>query len=348
MGATAIVGRPLVTNQTFIGIVPRTGAYLSDFLYYLFHAAQAHLDSIGTGAIQTYLSRDDFRRLRIPRPPAAEQARIAGFLDRETAKIDALVAEQQRLIALLKEKSQAVVSHAVTRGLRPDVTLKRSGIEWLGDVPAHWEVSQLRHIVKPNTSITYGIVQAGPHIDGGIPYIRTSDMAGDELPVDGYARTSPEIDAGYARSRVCAGDIVVAIRATVGKCLLVPDGLSGANLTQGTAKISPGHRTSAKFLLAYMNSTPVQAYVESMAKGATFKEITLETLRRTPVLIPPQAEQRVIVDRIATLTRDFRALINEAEALQTTLQERRTALISAAVTGKIDVRALADADAEAA
>src|SRR5690554_1092738 len=106
-------------------------------------------------------------------PPSREQAKIATFLDHETARIDALVEEQKRLVELLKEKRQAVISHAVTKGLDPDVPMKDSGVEWLGEVPAHWDIQQLKHVAAPSTSITYGIVQAGPDVEGGIPYIKT-------------------------------------------------------------------------------------------------------------------------------------------------------------------------------
>jgi type I restriction enzyme, S subunit len=274
-------------------------------------------------------------------PPVGEQESIAAFLDQETAKIDWLITEQQRLIKLLKEKRQAVISHAVTRGLNPDAPMKPSGVEWLGDVPAHWEVTQLRRVIRKGSSITYGIVQAGPHVEDGVPYIKTSDMSGAELPIEGYAKTSTEIDAAYARSRVEAGDLVIAIRASVGKCLRVPPSLAGANLTQGTAKIAPGDHVSGEFLLAYVNSTPVQAYLDSRAKGATFKEITLDALRRTPVLLPPATEQHAISEKITEANRTFGQLIDDAERAIILLQERRTGLISEAVTGKIDVRGIA-------
>jgi len=271
-------------------------------------------------------------------PPLPEQHAIAAFLDRETAKIDALIAEQQRLVALLAEKRQAVISHAVTKGLNPDAPMKDSGIEWLGEVPGHWVVSQLRYSIKPGTSITYGIVQAGPHVEDGIPYIKTSDMAGSNLPLDGYSKTSKEIDHSYARSKVYFGDLVIAIRATVGKCLPLPEELSGANLTQGTAKISPDKKILRDYLLAYINSSGVQTYLNSLAKGATFKEITLEMLRKTPVLIPALKEQEEIVKYFYTKVTEFDALSLEAGKAIALLQERRTALISSAVTGKIDVR----------
>ncbi|WP_271585864.1 restriction endonuclease subunit S [Bradyrhizobium sp. CCBAU 53415] len=276
----------------------------------------------------------------LPVPPLAEQIAIAAILDRETAKIDALVDEQQRLIELLKEKRQTVISHAVTKGIIPNAAMKSSGVDWLGEVPEHWEVTQLRRVARAGTSITYGIVQAGPDIEGGIPYIRTSDMAGDQLPCDGYLRTSREIDAAYARSKVTTGDVVIAIRATIGKPLIVPAFLDGANLTQGTAKFSPGPSVLNEFIFYFLRSSPAIGQFERLGKGATFKEITLEMLRKFAVLQPPLDEQRQIIDLLRSKTAQFDGLISETEKAVSLLQERRSALISAAVTGKIDVREL--------
>jgi type I restriction enzyme S subunit len=163
-------------------------------------------------------------------------------------------------------------------------------------------------------------------------------MAGDVLPVEGYSKTSREIDSAYRRSKVDEGDIVVAIRATVGKCLLVPKELEGANLTQGTAKISPGPNFDGKYLLLYFSSSQVQKYLESIAKGSTFREITLDMLRRVSVLLPPRTEQRAISNKLLSLNESFNSLIAIASKQMSLLQERRTTLISAAVTGKIDVR----------
>ena len=293
--------------------------------------------SLGSGLRQS-LKYNDMKRLPLLIPSPREQTTIAAFLDHETAKIDALIERQQQLIALLKEKRQAVISHAVTKGLNPEAPMRDSGIEWLGKVPAHWKVSEMKYVVKPGTAITYGIVQAGPHIDGGIPYIKTSDMSGEVLPVSGYSCTSKAIDESYRRSRVFPGDIVISIRASVGKCLPVPDQLVIANLTQGTAKISPGPKISRDFLLAYLSASSVQDYLMSMAKGATFKEITLDMLRRVPVLVPPTDEQLVLAAHMQTLAEKYERLAKAARDQMELLRERRTALISAAVTGKIDVR----------
>ncbi len=333
---------PLDGSVSLICTVLTPSGLHGPFIHHLFRSGlfQEEYYRWGKGIVADLWSTNfsDMKNIVLGVPSEAEQIQIACFLDHETASIDALIEEQQRLIELLKEKRQAVISHAVTKGLDPTAPMKDSGVEWLGEVPEHWEVKQLKHVVDPNTSITYGIVQAGPEFEGGIPYIRTSDMSGEALPISGYPLTSPEINESYARSRVRPGDIVMSIRASVGKCLPVPDELKVANLTQGTAKISAGQGVTRSFLLAFLNAEATQNYFDLMAKGATFKEITLDALRRTPVLLPPVGEQIKIDQFVAR----YAGLLNESckQAIQSVslLQERRSALISAAVTGKIDVR----------
>lgn len=305
-------------------------------------AAREVIEATATGASSSMLNigQAAITGMFIAVPPLKEQQALVVFIQAEAAKIDALIEEQRLLIELLREKRQAVISHAVTKGLDLGVPMKDSGVEWLGEVPAHWSVTQMRYIARSGTTITYGIVQAGPHVEDGVPYIKSSDMSGATLPLTGYAKTSLEIDASYARSRVMTGDLVMTIRASVGKCLPVPAELDGANLTQGTAKISPGRMIDGGFLLAYINSLPVQTYLNSAAKGATFKEITLETLRKTPALVPPTAEQADIASQVNAFGAEFQSLIDQAVMAVALLQERRSALISAAVTGKIDVRKL--------
>ncbi len=271
-------------------------------------------------------------------PPIEEQRLILAFLDRETARIDALIERKEHLIALLEEKRQAAIRHAVTRGLDPAVPLRDSGTAWIGKIPAHWGVKQLRHLIRPGTMITYGIVQAGPDIPDGIPYIRTSDMAGDELPKEGYLHTSPDIDEAYRRSRVREGDIVVAIRATVGKALPVPHYLDGANLTQGTAKISPADHVDRDYLLWALRASNSQQRFEALGKGATFREITLDMLRRFAVAYPPLDEQRRIATHLNRLSEHYTSICSRIQDGIARLHEYRTALISAAVTGQIDVR----------
>jgi hypothetical protein len=207
----ATTAAPVTINQDMKALLP--GASLSTgYLAWTLRAFQdgllALVETAGHGTCK--LSTELWRKFLIPVPPVAAQRAIASFLDRKTAAIDALIEKKERLIALLEEKRQALITQAVTKGLDPSVPMKESGIEWLGEIPAHWTMSALRWIRFPGTSITYGIVQAGPHVPDGVPYIRVSDMSGEELPLEGYQCTSHEIDAAYARSRVRAGDLVVA------------------------------------------------------------------------------------------------------------------------------------------
>ena len=306
------------------------------------------IDGSTFGAKMPRASWDFMGMLPVPVPPPAEQSAIATFLDRETGKIDALVAEQERLMALLKEKRQTVISQAVTKGLDLNAPMKDSDVEWIGTIPQHWDIKGLSRVIRNGTSITYGIVQAGPDIEGGIPYIRTSDMNGEVLPETGYLRTSHEIAQAYERSSVAEGDLVVAIRATVGKTLPVPARLDGANLTQGTAKISPGKKITMQFLYYLLNSVGASQAFEAISKGATFKEITLDALRKFRIAVPPLTEQRGITAFLDIEAGRFDTLIYEANRAIALLRERRAALISAAVTGKIDVRGLVATQREAA
>lgn len=330
----------MYTNEAIATFEPSAHLRL-EFAYYAFPemiVRNASENIYGAQMLNQQLIRD----ARLVLPPSEEQSAIAAFLDHETGKIDALVKEQTRLVELLKEKRQAAISRAVTKGLNPDAPMKPSGIEWLGEVPAHWDVTRLKYLVRPGTSITYGIVQAGPDIAGGVPYIRASDMSGHALPLEGYLRTSREIDEAYARSRVSTGDLVIAIRATIGKPLIVPNWLEGANLTQGTAKFSPDSKTSVRYVYYYLGSAGAAAEFERLAKGATFKEITLDMLRRFPVPLPNLEEQAQITDWLDRICTEIDGLLGRVQDGIKLLKERRSTLISAAVTGKLDVRDLVE------
>lgn len=289
------------------------------------------------------ISYEQFGSIILPFPSMREQEEISDFIGRETAKIDALIEEQQGLIALLKEKRQAVISNAVTKGLDPVATYVDSSLFWIGKIPHQWAVKELVELSHPRTQITYGIVQAGPDLEDGVPYIRTTDMSGEHLSRTGYLRTSAEIDESYKRSRVRTGDLVIAIRATVGKALHVPDFLDGANLTQGTAKFSPSEEVDVRYIAYFLNHGATAEF-DMYAKGATFKEITLDRLRRVRVCCPPILEQKEIARFLDAEAGAFSGLIAEAKHTIRLLQERRSALISAAVTGKIDLRGYAAAE----
>ena len=343
MGATAIVSKPLVTNQTFIGIVPKQNL-TSDYLYFFFHFAADHLNSIGTGAIQSYLSRDDFRRLRLPGPSLAEQTAIAGFLDRETGKIDELVAEQRRLMELLKEKRQAVISHAVTRGLNPAAPFKPSGIEWLGDVPATWEAPSLGVLIL---KAELGENHDSSEGNEGVPVMKMGNLDRGFIKLDKveYLPEETEVsDSVILRD----GDFLFNTRNSldlVGKVAIWRGELPRATYNSNVLRISfnPLKVASREFMNYLFNSDLGLSQLRALAKGTTsVAAIYYKDLTSLRVMLPPAAEQHAIAKYLDDACAQLDTLTGEAQRAIDLLQERRTALISAAVTGQIDVRQLAD------
>ena len=294
------------------------------------------------------MSREDLMEFPILVPPPSEQAAVATFLDRETSKIDSLIAEQTRLIELLKEKRQAVISHAITKGLNPDAPMKNTGIEWLGQVPEHWAVRPLKALVQSGSSISYGIVQPGEPQVEGVPFIQTTNMTTGSFDLNDLQKTTPAIASSYPRSRLNGGEVVLGIRASIGAAHIVPIHLRGANLSRGVARISCCENLSPRYLVAYFNSEWAHQYWQLSKQGSTFNEVSIDTVKQLPVPVPPSSEQQQIADALDTHCDTLNALICEAQSAINLLQERRSALISAAVTGKIDVRNLVPKQSEAA
>ena len=201
----------------------------------------------------------------------------------------------------------------------------------VGVIPELWSCSPLGNIIASGTTITYGIVQAGPHVENGIPYIKTGDMSGSNLPTEGLARTSKQIAARYPRSTVRSGDLVYSIRASVGAVHRVPPELDSANLTRGTARISPNTSVDSRYLLNALRSTACQDWINLHTKGTTYREITLETLRNLPVPLPPtKAEQEAIAEALS----DADALIESLEQLLAKKRLLKQGAMQELLTGK--------------
>jgi len=328
-------------TSELIVIRPNLDAVRADFLLQVTRSPvfrmRGEAEMYGAGG-QKRVPDDFVRGYQMPMPPLQEQGAIAAFLDRETAKIDALVAEQQRLIELLKEKRQAVISHAVTKGLDPNAKMKPSGIEWLGDVPAHWEVTPLMRLTPEDRQIMYGIVLPGPDVDDGVSIVKGGDVSPDRLHPSRLKKTTYEIESGYVRSRLRAGDIVYSIRGSIGEAELVPEEVAGANITQDVARISPMRGLNALWLLLAMRSDGVFSQLDAGASGATIRGVNIFSLKRARIPVPPRQEQDEIAGFISVAASSVDRLAADAQRAVALLQERRTALISAAVTGQIDVR----------
>lgn len=268
---------------------------------------------------QIELSASALASMPIAVPSYSEQLHIAEILDTLDARI--------RATKLIISKLGCVQVGLLQSLLQTRIVGKKDGVP----APPDWRVAQLAEVVS--APITYGIVQAGPHVPGGVPYVRTGDMNSDRLSIDGMLRTSPRIANDYARSTVRTGELICAIRATVGKVLPVPSELDGANLTQGTARIAPGPSVDARYLYWEMRGERVQDQIALAIKGTTFLEITLASLKEIRIAMPDlrtQQEIAKVLDATEHRMREERGLLAHLEML-------KTGLVSDLLTGRVRV-----------
>ncbi len=278
-------------------------------------------------------------RLHVATPPEEEQAAIVAFLDDETAKIDALVAEQEKLIALLKEKRQAVISHAVTKGLDPDAPMKDSGIEWLGEVPAHWECVPMKYLVRLQSGGTPSKERL-EYWDGEIPWASAKDMKVDCLFDTEDHITEYAIEDGAA-ALVPGGAVVVVVRGMIlARTFPVALTMRDMAINQDLKAVMCGERLRSEFLARYLRGTSDESLCRLDEAGHGTKALRMDAWTSLEFALPPMEEQADIADHIDDATKRIDSLIAEAGSAMTLLKERRSALISAAVTGKIDVRGL--------
>ena len=306
------------------------------YLQRIFYAYGQGSSQLGRWRLPT----DGFLDFVIPVPPLDEQVAVANFLDRETAKIDALIGEQQRLIELLQEKRQAVISHAVTKGLNPNAPMKDSGVEWLGEVPEHWETAAVGH----RYSVQLGKMldanqQTGNH---NKPYLRVADVQWGVINTDDL----PEMDfppEAEARYRLKAGDLLVNEGGSyVGRSAIWSAPLEECYYQKALHRLRAYDATKDYPLFMYWLMEYATRLGVFIAGGnqTTIDHLTAEQLRRYRFAFPPMQEQEVIANHLRLKTESLQRLTTQAESMVGVLQERRQALISAAVTGQIDVRGL--------
>lgn len=286
------------------------------------------------------LPTEAFNEVEYPVPSLEEQVQIANFLDHETVKIDSLIAKQEKLIGLLKEKRQAVISHAVTKGLNPDVAMKDSGVEWLGEVPEHWSVSKVGfHTLKIGSGKT---PKGGAEIyqENGIFFIRSQNVYNEGLRVSTSecVYISKAIHDDMSVSKVHSGDILLNITGgSIGRSCLVPGNFHEANVNQHVCIIRVAKHLQ-DFLSLVIQSDLIQAQIRSIQTGGNREGLNFEQISKFAFSLPPRTEQEEVVQYVKNKLIEFQQVEKRARNAIQLMQERRTALISAAVTGKIDVR----------
>lgn len=312
------------------------------FVHHLFRSElfQEEYYRWGKGIVADLWSTNfsDMKNIVLGVPSEAEQTQIARFLDHETARIDALIEEQQRLIELLKEKRQAVISHAVTKGLDPTVPMKDSGVEWLGEVPAHWELTRVGWQCIVGNGCTPARDNLDYWEDGHYPWLNSSKVNLDRV-VDADQFVTSKALKECALPIVKPGCVLMAITGEGKTRGMVTITEIEATINQHVAFIEPrGGRLLATYLHDWLSANYSRIRHDSADWGSTKAAITCADIRAYPLPLPPEKEQEAICQFVGSRSALFDGLMSAAEENVALLQERRSALISAAVTGKIDVR----------
>ncbi|UBV19665.1 restriction endonuclease subunit S [Mycolicibacterium fortuitum] len=339
IGRLGWLDAPACTNQACC-VFANPKRVSTRFAYYALSAAREHLILLASGGGQPNINQDKLRSLRIAVPSSREQVTIAQFLDDETAKIDALIAKQEQLIATLREDRTATITQAVTEGLDPLVGRKDSGANLVPAIPTSWSCANLKRLLRE--PMTYGANAAADDDNPDNPrFVRITDIdAGGDLRSETFRSLPPDIAAPYLLDD---GDLLFARSGgTVGKTFLYRSSWGTCCFAGYLVRARVNRDVlSPHFLSYYAASEPYWQYISMAQIQATIQNVSAEKYGSLPVPIPPLDEQRRIVTHLDRQCRDFDALIAKATDLVSTLVEYRSALITDAVTGKIDVRGAA-------
>lgn len=318
------------------------------FLHYLMrHIADSKwFDILCNKATIAHLTSEKLGAIDLPLPPCSEQQTIAAFLDYKTARIDALIAKKKALLEKLAEKRTALISHAVTKGLDPKAPMRDSGIDWLGEIPAHWEVKKLKYFASNENGIG---IQIGPF--GGMLKDLTYDDDGEfkvygqenTLSGDFYkgrrwiTKTQFELLSNY---QALPGDILFTRKGSIGGCTILPQGIQKGIIDSDTIRLRINSAVMVPLFLlyAFKFSTYFHAQVQRIKRGAILSGLNTATIANLIVIAPPPSEQNEITDFFEQETMVLDLLMKKNESAVARLQEYRSALITNAVTGKIDVR----------
>ena len=336
IGYVAIAGVPLCTNQGCKSLVA-INKVNPKYFYYWMHSISFYLNVLGQGTTFIELSNSSLSMVELLTPSINEQKAIANFLDQKTAVIDDLIADKEKLIELLQEKRQAIITEAVTKGLNPNVKMKDSGIEWIGEIPEHWRIVRLKFL--KTSPFQYGANEPAEMDDPQLPrYIRITDIneKGD-LREDTFKSLSWESAQPYLLKD---GDILFARSgATVGKIFMYRGELGPACYAGYLIRFKPDKsKVNSYYIYYYTLSKVYEEWIKQNIIQATIQNVSAEKYGNLQVPLPPLEEQKGIVKYLNDKIEEIDILVESIYVQIQKLKEYRQSLISEAVTGKIDVR----------
>ena len=294
------------------------------YLWYSMNVSLEELFIKSKGSTFEAVTVTDVNNLLSILPPKNEQIAIANFLDQKTAEIDGLIADKEKLIELLQEKRQAIITEAVTKGLNPSVKMKDSGIEWIGEIPEHWEVKKLKYV----SNITMGQSPKSEECsydEIGVPFLQGNAEFTNVHPI-------PKLYCNTANKFSKVNDILLSVRAPVG-AMNISDRVYG--IGRGLCAIT-AKKIQVKYLWYSLTVSLEELFIKS--KGSTFEAVTVTDVQNLLIILPPKNEQDAIVNFLDQKTAEIDSLVTETKNQIEKLKEYRQSLISEAVTGKIDVR----------
>jgi len=321
-----------------VGIVPEEGimspAYIRleatgriepkyAYWYFMKLYHECIFNELGGGVRQT-IGPEDLLSLPLTYPPKSEQHSIARFLDHETTKIDGLIAEQEKLIELLQEKRQAAISHAVTKGLNPDALMKDSRVEWLGEVPEHWELKKIKHMFYINDG-NHGeeYPKADDFCDAelGVPFIRGSDFTDKTISTKNVLHITKEKNSSMRKGGLEAGDVLFMNRGDIGKTAIVPIELEGSNLNSQIAYLRSKDYPPG-LLEGYLSSIPIQQFIESKKEGSVLTQMPIKDIENMTMPVPSKDEHDQILSHINEVSTTLTTAISNSLDLVSLLSER--------------------------
>ena len=338
LGKTTLLGIDATVNQAILGLIP--SAHLErNYLSYVLADAERYISYYSSSNTQENLNLTKIRNLPLLLPPLPEQLVIADFLDRKTAQIDTLIKKKQRQIELLQEHRTALINQAVTKGLNPDAPMKDSGVEWLGEVPAHWKIARIKHISLNMISGPFGSsLTKDMYTKNGFRVYGQEQVIPADFTIGDYYISEQQYFE-MKRYAVSPSDVLISCVGTFGKIAVVPNDVEPGIINPRLIKVSPNRNLVApNYLGEALSSKLTFEQLERVSRGGTMGVINLGLLSEILIPLPPLDEQEEILYFLKNKKTKSKITQRNIDNQISLLNEYRTAIISEAVTGKIDVR----------
>jgi len=336
VGELNISGSSVCIGRGLAGIECSEDKTDAKFLYYYLKSIIKQLKAQSRGTTYESVRTEDVENILTLQFPFEEQKQISEYIDNETQKIDSEILKNQKLVKLLKEKRKSLINKVVTKGLVPSVPMKDSEIKWIGEIPAHWEITALGKIIN---LITYGLTVRPNFVDDGIPLISGREIQKEKINFDNAPQISKEdYQVLSEKAKGKFGDLYYSKTGTIGLVAKSTENNPYA-ISQNIARIVPNNKlVTTEYLENFLRTDYFFHTAYSTTKAAAVRDLQLGDMKKIPMVLPPKKEQISISEYIFNETKKIDSLVSDSESQIKKLLEYRRALISEAVTGKIDVR----------